>query len=122
MGWNRFHGQAELAPIAIEDKEYRIVTVAERNGFQILTCAVDEIPTNTLCKRIDSKLRRSANDYICIFFIPGTEHQQWIAPVKTVEKRDIVTLSMKRLTRQTSYSPRYPTCRLTWKNRPPSWT
>ena len=64
MGWNRFHGQAELAPIAIEDKEYRIVTVAERNGFQILACAVDEIPTNTLCKRIDSKLRRSANDYI----------------------------------------------------------
>ena len=92
MGWNRFHGQAELAPIVIEDKEYRIVTVAERNGFQILTCVVDEIPTNTLCKRIDSKLRRSANDYICIFFIPGTEHQQWIAPVKTVEKRDIVTI------------------------------
>ena len=92
MGWNRFHGQAELAPIAIEDKEYRIVTVAERNGFQILACAVDEIPTNTLCKRIDGKLRRSANDYICIFYIPGTEHQQWIAPVKTVEKRDIVTI------------------------------
>ena len=92
MGWNRFHGQAELAPIAIEDKEYRIVTVAERNGFQILACSIDEIPTNTLCKRIDSKLRRSANDYICIFYIPGTEHQQWIAPVKTVEKRDIVTI------------------------------
>lgn len=92
MGWNRFHGQAELAPIAIEDKEYRIVTVAERNGFQILACSVDEIPTNTLCKRIDSKLRRSANDYICIFYVPRTEHQQWIAPVKTVEKRDIVTI------------------------------
>lgn len=92
MGWNRFHGQAELAPITIEDKEYRIVTVAERNGFQILACSVDEIPTNTLCKRIDGKLRRSANDYICIFYIPGTEHQQWIAPVKTVEKRDIVTI------------------------------
>lgn len=92
MGWNRFHGQAELVPIAIEDKEYKIITVAERNGFQILACSVDEIPTNTLCKRIDSKLRRSANDYICIFFISGTEHQQWIAPVKTVEKRDIVTI------------------------------
>ena len=52
MGWNRFHGQAELAPIAIEDKEYRIVTVAERNGFQILTCAVDEIPTNTFASAL----------------------------------------------------------------------
>ena len=92
MGWNKFHGQVELVPIVIEDKEFRIVTVAERNGFQVLTCAIDEIPTNTLCKRIDGKLRRNANDYICIFYIPGTEHQQWIAPVKTVEKRDIVTI------------------------------
>ena len=92
MGWNRFHGQAELAPIVIEDKEYRIITVAERNGFQVLTCPVQEIPNTTVCKRMDSKLRRNANDYICIFYIPDTEHQQWIAPVKTVEKRDIVTI------------------------------
>lgn len=92
MGWNRFHGQAELAPIVIDDTEYHVTTVAERNGFQVLTCPVREIPNTTVCKRIDSKLRRNANDYICIFFIPGTEHQQWIAPVKTVEKRDIVTI------------------------------
>lgn len=37
-------------------------------------------------------MRRNANDYICIFYLPGTEHQQWIAPIKTVEKRDIVTI------------------------------
>lgn len=92
MGWNKFRGQAELAPIVIDDTEYLITTVAERNGFQVLTCPVKGIPNTTVCKRIDSKLRRNANDYICIFFIPGTEHQQWIAPVKTVEKRDIVTI------------------------------
>ena len=92
MGWNRFRGQAELAPIVINDTEYHVTTVAERNGFQVLTCPVKGIPNTTVCKRIDSKLRRNANDYICIFFIPGTEHQQWIAPVKTVEKRDIVTI------------------------------
>lgn len=92
MGWNRFRGQAELAPIVIDDTEYHVTTVAERNGFQVLTCPVKEIPNTTVCKRIDSKLRRNANDYICIFFIPDTEHQQWIAPIKTVEKRDIVTI------------------------------
>lgn len=92
MGWNRFRGQAELAPIIIDDNEYRFTTVAERNGFQILTCPVDDIPNTTNCRRIDSKLRRNANDYICVFYIPGTEHQQWIAPIKTVEKRDIVTI------------------------------
>ena len=92
MGWNRFRGQAELAPIVIDDTEYHVTTVAERNGFQVLTCPVREIPNTTVCKRIDSKLRRNANDYICIFYLPGTEHQQWIAPIKTVEKRDIVTI------------------------------
>ena len=92
MGWNRFRGQAELAPITIDDTEYRFTTIAERNGFQILTCLVDDIPNTTICRRIDSKLRRNANDYICVFHIPDTEHQQWMAPVKTVEKRDIVTI------------------------------
>ena len=92
MGWNKFRGQAELAPIVIDDTEYHVTTVAERNGFQVLTCPVKDIPNTTICKKIDSKLRRNANDYICIFFIPGTEHQQWIAPIKTVEKRDIVTI------------------------------
>lgn len=92
MGWNRFRGQAELAPIVIDDNEYRFMTVAERNGFQVLTCPVNDIPNTTACRRIDSKLRRNANDYICVFYIPGTEHQQWIAPIKTVEKRDIVTI------------------------------
>ena len=92
MGWNRFRGQAELAPIAIDGTEYRFTTIAERNGFQILTCPVDDIPGTTACRKIDSKLRRQANDYISIFFIPGTEHQQWSAPIKTVERRDIVTI------------------------------
>ena len=92
MGWNRFRGQAELAPIIIDDNEYRFTTVAERNGFQILTCPVNDIPNTTACRRIDNKLRRNANDYICVFYIPGTEHQQWIAPIKTVEKRDVVAI------------------------------
>ena len=92
MGWNRFRGQAELAPIIIDDNEYRFTTIAERNGFQILTCPVDDIPNTTICRRIDSKLRRNANDYICVFYIPDTEHQQWIAPIKTVEKRDVVAI------------------------------
>ena len=92
MGWNKFRGQAELAPIAIDDTEYRFTTIAERNGFQVLTCQVNDIPGTTSCRRIDSKLRRNANDYICVFHIPGTEHQQWMAPIKTVEKRDIVAI------------------------------
>ena len=92
MGWNRFHGQADIQPIEIDGTEYRMRTIAERNGFQIITCPVNSIPTTSVCRKIDFKLRKNANDYICIFYIPDSEHHQWIAPIKTVEKRDIVTV------------------------------
>ena len=92
MGWNRFHGQADIQPIEIDDTEYRMKTIAERNGFQIIICPVNTIPTTSVCRKIDFKLRKNANDYICIFYIPNSEHHQWIAPIKTVEKRDIVTV------------------------------
>lgn len=92
MGWNRFRGQADILPFEVDGITYRMSTIAERNGFQIITCPVHVIPTTTACKKIDYRLRRNANDYICIFYLPGSEHHLWIAPVKTVEKRDVVTV------------------------------
>lgn len=92
MGWNKFRAQAEIAPLDIDGTTFNMTSIAERNGFQIITCPVTTIPATSTCRKIDSKLRRSANDYICIFYIKGSQHQQWIAPVKTVEKREIVTI------------------------------
>lgn len=92
MGWNNYSGQSDITPIAVDEIEYQPKTIAERNGFQIITCDVRGIPTTTVCKKIDIKLRRWANDYICIYAIPGTEHHLWVAPIKTVEKRELVTI------------------------------
>lgn len=92
MGWNRFRGQADIQPIEIDGIEYCMTTIAERNGFQIISCPVNSIPTTTTCKKIDYRLRRNANDYICVFYIPDSEHHQWMAPIKTIEKRDVVTV------------------------------
>ena len=92
MGWNRFRGQADILPFEVDDVTYRMTTIAERNGFQIITCPVSAIPTTSVCKKIDYRLRRNANDYICIFYLPGSEHHLWIAPIKTVEKRDVITI------------------------------
>lgn len=92
MGWNNYRGQAEVPLIDIDDKQYQMITMAERNGFQILTCNVDDIPTASICKRIDTKLRRFANDYIAIYIKRGTEHHLWVAPVRNVDKRDLVTI------------------------------
>lgn len=93
MGWNKISaGFASLPTFYVEEKPFNITAIAQRNGFQVLVCNVEELPSNSTCKKLDTKLRRAANDYICIFVIPGTEHHQWVAPVKTNEKRDIVII------------------------------
>lgn len=89
LGWNLFKAQAQLPAIVTDEKQYDITAIAERNGFQILTCLVDELPSNSACRKIDTKLRRQANDYICIFMERGTTHHLWVVPVKNNEKRDL---------------------------------
>ena len=89
MGWNNPKGQTRF-DLVIEDVTYNFEQIAERSGFQVLTCQVGEIPSSAMVKKIDTRLRRQANDYICIFYIQGTEHHLWVAPVKKVEKRDVV--------------------------------
>lgn len=90
LGWNCFRGQTQLPAITVDEVEYCFMTIAERNGFQILTCQVNVIPTNSICKKIDTKLRRQANDYIAIFQLGSTVHHLWVVPVKANEKRDLV--------------------------------
>ena len=90
LGWNRYRGYAQLPPISVDEKEYNISAIAERNGFQILYCEVDEIPTQSLAKKIDTKLRRQALDYICIFRLLNSTHDLWVVPIRTNEKRDLV--------------------------------
>ena len=89
MGWNNPQGQT-LFDITVDETPFEFQLIAERSGFQVLTCLVDAIPTSSLCKKLDTRLRRSANDYICIFIQKGTSHHLWAVPVKKVEKRDIV--------------------------------
>lgn len=93
MGWNKVSSNFTTLPtFYVEEKPFDIKAIAHRNGFQVLQCSVKDLPSNTTCKKLDIKLRKAANDYICIFIIPGTEHHQWVAPVKTNEKRDIVII------------------------------
>lgn len=89
MGWNNPKGQTDF-DIVTDDVTYELKQIAERSGFQVLTCQVDDMPTSSLCKKIDSRLRRYANDYICIYHLPKGEHHLWVVPVKKVEKRDLV--------------------------------
>lgn len=89
MGWNNPRGQVDFE-FTIDDEIYEFTQIADRNGFQAITCAVNTIPTSSVCKKIDTKLRRVANDYVCVYYLPNTEHHLWVVPVKKVEKRDLV--------------------------------
>jgi len=97
MGWNNYRGQSELPQITIDEIDYQFYTIAERSGFQILQCEVNAIPTSATCKRIDTKLRRSANDYIAIYILKNTEHHLWVAPIRQMEKRDLVSIEYEAL-------------------------
>ena len=90
MGWNNPSGATLLPEYTIDERTFQIEQIAERSGFQILQCKVDEIPVSSVCKKLDTKLRKNAENYICIFVVPDTMHHLWVAPVKKVEKRDLV--------------------------------
>lgn len=104
LGWNNAKGKIQLPEI--DGVAYTVNVVAERSGFKILTCqkqlqaqpkngstapSPTWLPNHSLARKIDSKLQKEARDYICIFVADG-EHQQWVVPVKTVERRDLVTV------------------------------
>ena len=97
MGWNNPSGATLLPEYTIDERTFQIEQIAERSGFQILQCKVDEIPVSSVCKKLDTKLRKNAENYICIFFthplsgeVGRGPHHLWVAPVKKVEKRDLV--------------------------------
>lgn len=92
MGWNAPHGQNLLPTITVDDTDYNFTVVAQRNGFQILSCEVNSVPNMSTCRKIDLRLRRQANDYIAIYAVPQTEHHLWACPLKRNEKRDIVVV------------------------------
>lgn len=97
MLWNNPTGATQLPEITIDNTTFHIEQIAERKGFQILYCQVDQIPSSTICKKIDHKIRKNAENYICIFILSGTLHHLWVAPVKKVEKRDVVLIEYDSL-------------------------
>lgn len=91
MAWDNPMGSMVLPHIDIDSVTYQPKVIAEKRGFKVLVCEVDSIPATSTCHRIDLKVRRFANDYILIFALRSVFHHLWIAPVRKIDKRDIVT-------------------------------
>ena len=92
LGWWNPQTNFRLPEIVVDDESYYFEQIARISSFQVLSCKVDCIPTSSISKKIDTQLRKQANDYICIYHMPNTEHHLWVVPVKKVEKRDLVLI------------------------------
>lgn len=92
LGWNDYTGDKLLYPAEVEGKTFNFYVVAHQSGFMVLKCAVDWLPTMALYKKLDSQIRKSAREYLCIYYIPGEMKQMWIVPVDKVDKRDLVSV------------------------------
>ncbi|CAG9900363.1 DNA modification methylase [Bacteroides ovatus] len=99
LGWDNVRNTQYDTSIAIDESDFDFKAVAHKSGFLVYTCEVDVIPQNVLCRKIDMKLRRYSNDYILIFTQRNSEHHLWVTPVKTVEKRDLVTIEYTEATK-----------------------
>ncbi len=97
MGWNNPVSPVMLPPIEVDGVVYQSKVVAEKSGYRVLVCDVERIPTTSICRRIDIKTRNYANDYILIFKERDAFHHLWLAPVRKVDKRDVVTIDYSSL-------------------------
>ncbi len=95
LGWNRYQGLSEFDE-DIDGISYHFCIVGQIKGFQAIVCTNAPHMTSSLCKRIDYKLRPSAQSYICIFTLPKEQgqkfHHMWAIPIRKPEKRDIVLI------------------------------
>ena len=91
MGWNNPQSRDSIQ-LSIDDIDYSFNPVAQRNGFNIFACKVNSVPTATAIRKIDARLKRAANDYICVFYTDNDNNQAWVAPVNTTEKREVIII------------------------------
>ena len=94
LGWNQYRGLTEFDEL-IDGFNYHFRIVGQIKGFQAIVCTNAPHMTSSLCKRIDYKLRPSAQSYICIFTLPKEQykfHHLWAIPIRKPEKRDIVLI------------------------------
>ena len=99
LGWNHVHSSDRINPIVIEETPYEIVPVADKQGFKALICHTVELPQYTVRKKIDFQLRKYFHNYVLIFIKDHSEHQMWMVPIKTVEKRDLVIVEYQNAER-----------------------
>lgn len=71
LGWNDYDGDRLLYPTDVDGMSFDFYVVAQQSGFMVLKCEVSELPTTALYKKLDTQIRKSAHEYLCIYYVPG---------------------------------------------------
>ena len=74
------------------EETFEVQEVAQK-GLKVFVCRVEKIPDSSVRRLIDAKLRKLSHDYFMVFVSTSEPfHHLWSVPVKTVDKRTLVTV------------------------------
>ena len=74
------------------EETFEVQEVAQK-GLKVFVCRVERIPDSSVRRLIDAKLRKLSHDYFMVFVSTSEPfHHLWSVPVKTVDKRTLVTV------------------------------
>ena len=90
-GWNKPTNPYPTI-VQVGESNFEICEVAQQKGFRIFVGKVEKMPDSSTRRLIDTKLRKASNDYLAIYVSTADFHHLWSVPVKTVDKRQLVTI------------------------------
>jgi len=66
---------------------------AQKKGYRVYVCRCDALPDSATRRLADAQLRKLSHDYLAIYVSTAEPfHHLWSVPVKTVDKRQLVTI------------------------------
>jgi len=73
--------------------ELSFVEATQKKGFRVYVCRCDALPDSAVRRLADAQLRKLSHDYLAIYVSTAEFfHHLWSVPVKTVDKRQLVTI------------------------------
>ena len=91
-GWNNPSSRAAL-PFWVGEESFAFFEAAQQKGFRILVCKSAAIPDATVRRQLDARIRKMFHDYLAVYVSSADPfHHVWSVPVKSVDKRQLVTV------------------------------
>lgn len=89
--WNKPTTEAPYR-FQIGEAQYEVREVAQK-GVKVYVCEVDRLPDSSTQRLIDTRLRKLSHEYFVVYVLAAEPfHHLWSVPVKTVDKRKLVTV------------------------------